>query len=44
MKFKLRVLPMKSFIIEVEAENEDDAYNKASAAMVDVELDMEIVP
>lgn len=43
MQYKVMVKAMESFVIEVEAENEDEAYLKASVAMVDVEPDMEII-
>ena len=42
--YKVMVKATESFILEVEAENEDDAYLRASAAMIDVEPEMEIVP
>jgi hypothetical protein len=41
--YKVRVKATESFIIEVKAANEDDAYNKAYAKMVDVEPEMEII-
>jgi len=44
MQYKVRVKAMESFIIEIEAENEDEAYLKASVSMVDVEPEMEIIP
>jgi len=43
MQYKVRVKATESFIIEVEAENEDEAYAEVSARMVDVEPDMEII-
>jgi hypothetical protein len=42
MQYKVKVLPMKPFIINVEADTEDDAYTKAYAAMCDVEPEMEM--
>jgi hypothetical protein len=41
--YKVMVKATESFILEVEAENEDDAYLQASAAMIDVEPEMEII-